>query len=232
MSVGASYKLEFRSLLQTIMFRKIIPFKLLQDLHNRHPGDNSDLDDVICKMNETLNTLHQRIKICHCELTGEKLCVFVSTVEREYQKKYKIFDGPQEEYFLLIVNHIICSSEDGYIGSVDALNLSSKITTPVTGSVAEHYLQLYVKKGYLLVPSIGKYCLSMLAITELEPYFTQFEDYLKHCFVCKRAGFIGLKCNNCEKFIHKHCHSNFNQFKPGSKPICPSCKQELPFLDQ
>lgn len=222
MSVNDQYKPEYKIILQCLLIQQMSPYTLLQNiLETESDGEFTDLDKAIRIINETISVYLQKIVILPCELTGEKMCVLVSTAERPELKCN--LTQIQSEYLYELV-HAIITSEHGFIGSIDALNLSSELEGgKVTRTMADEYLRLFLEKKLLLFRE-GMYFLSALSIAELGPFISENFD-IDNCHLCKQMVICGEKCLNCDTLLHKHCFSQFREsFKKTVK--CPNCKNE------
>lgn len=222
MSVTNQYKPEYKIILQCLLIQQMSPYTLLQNiLESETDGDYTDLDKAIKIINEHIGVFMQKIVVLPCELTGEKMCVLVSTAERPELKCN--LTQVQSEYLYELV-HAIITSENGFIGSIDALNLSSALERgKVTRIMAEEYLRLFLEKK-LLLQREGMYFLSALSIAELGPFISENFD-IDNCYLCKEMVICGEKCLNCDTLLHKHCYLQFREsFKKTVK--CPQCKVE------
>ncbi|XP_073996307.1 SMC5-SMC6 complex component Non-SMC element 1 [Rhodnius prolixus] len=217
---SSEYKPEYKTVIQFLMIHRMTPYSTLKAvLEKASDGNDTDIDKAIQVLNETIQCLLQKIVTLPCEITGERMCVLITTADREDLRNY--LTPIQTEYLHRVVNAIL-TSEDGFVGAIDAINLHTQLKKGRINCVdAENYLDVFVQKK-LLMKDQGFYCLTALSIAELGPYISEHYE-VENCLLCKTIVIVGVKCPKCEVGLHKHCFDNFKQgFKKQVK--CPKCK--------
>lgn len=125
----------------------------------------------------------------NCEITGERLIVWLNTRNDEISKLQNTFTPIELEYFQVLLKEIVVSQERYLVFSICS-NLSSTLTAPLSKTDSFKLLSKWIKSGYF-VKKDGRVYLGVRTLNEYSSYFHEYcEDYFSTCSLCSEKVFF------------------------------------------
>lgn len=223
---------------------------MFEDLTKKNPGTDRRLFDAfILAMNKALSCANFELRGCIDQYDGQVYYGVVNTVSDEQSKLGTKYTVPQIAFYKAIIEAIVQdATADGFISSIDALNLNleSQVTL-VTDSESQgsqphvpHALKNFgltqkqntlrelARDLWLDMPADGNVRLGVKSFLDLRSWFRSND--VPSCHVCNEAGIKAELCKNenCTVRIHHYCLKQiFSQIKAAK--ACPSCGTSWPF---
>ncbi|KAF7994695.1 hypothetical protein HCN44_004167 [Aphidius gifuensis] len=195
--------LGMQQFLQVIMHNEVLSDQEVSNECVRILGERSHVR-CITEINNSLSSINMAIQSGKDELTGEIFWAFVPTIKDEkmrYQSKYT-----QAQLDLLRAIFLeILDSENGFISSIDALNIQSTLEPRLSHAEAETTIGEMVSSKWLSSKE-GNIYIGVRSTIELMPFFrASHHDEFNACPICDRSLFHGHKCENCQAVHHLYC---------------------------
>ncbi|XP_071455347.1 non-structural maintenance of chromosomes element 1 homolog [Hetaerina americana] len=219
-----------QAFIQAMMCRKIVLWKdaekLLKNITQQFSkGDEQyQLQAVIDEINSRVRDLKMQLRDVTCEVTGERCCTLVVTVET-YVSRLSVKYTPNElQLFHKILDEII-SSVNGSVLLNTCINLNSNLPEDMTKSNAEDAIRRFLADKWLIEANKGSIYLGARCISELEPYLRDvYKNYIGDCPLCQQLAIVGKKCNSCFGRTHFHCLEKFNSKRGAARSnVCLKC---------
>ncbi|KAK2442783.1 hypothetical protein P8452_21230 [Trifolium repens] len=259
MSGGLS--LTHRVIIQALFSRGPLKEKdlhsMFADLTKKNPGtDRRIFDAFILAINKALTCANFELRGCIDQYDGQVYYGVVNTVSDEQSKLGTKYSVPQIAFYKAIIEAIVQDgTADGFISSIDALNLNlDSQAALVSGSQSQgseqqsQESQLHVphafksfnlsqkdktlrelaKDLWLDMTADGNVRLGVKSFLDLRSWFRSND--VPSCQVCNEAGIKAELCKNqnCTVRIHHYCLKQlFSQIKAAKD--CPSCGTSWPF---
>ncbi|KAK0090446.1 hypothetical protein PV325_000110 [Microctonus aethiopoides] len=217
--------------IQALMHKGVINEQTMRYLcTNIFERTDQTIQYYIAKANKRLECLGMGIKSANCELTGKKYWLFTSTVIPDYEninydsKLFLEFTRCELKYLSKIFGMII-NSDEGYISSINCINLVGEMEEHFTRSQADEFIKKMTQKMWLSQVD-GHIYLGVRSIIEFLPLFkTKFRENLESCSLCKLTVFFGQNCETCNIKFHTYCLEKV--LKMSSSAKCMNCHSFL-----
>ncbi|XP_063987959.1 non-structural maintenance of chromosomes element 1 homolog [Diachasmimorpha longicaudata] len=196
-------------------------------------GDNCTMS-LIEMINKRLEPFNMTIKSAICELTGRKYWVFTANVIDKVMKYPGQFTEVQLEFIRKVFSEII-NSDDGYVSTMNCINVRSQMIGKFSPTQAERMLNVMAEQMWVYHQN-GKVYIGVRSIGELMQYFKDcYADGLNVCSMCKDTLFHGHKCEECDAANHLYCLAKAFKYQKNLK--CLRCEtpvnaQNLPEVEE
>ncbi|ESO87581.1 hypothetical protein LOTGIDRAFT_127737 [Lottia gigantea] len=217
-----------RRFLQSFMSRSVLDAKDVKHLYKNECEVYSSVEEesrrnfteFVITVNNSIKPFHMEIKKGFSEEDGTNYYCLVSTSDTGITKLASEYTPTELEYYKKLIETIV-ETEEGYIGSMEALNLVEHLTKTkkMTKTDAENLLQRLQESKWVTVKN-GEISLSTRTILELEMYIKDtYPEITKLCEICKKLCIKGQSCDDCGVKLHIRCATNI--FSKQTQRKCP-----------
>ncbi|XP_050400332.1 non-structural maintenance of chromosomes element 1 homolog [Patella vulgata] len=228
-----------RLFLQSFMSRSVLDAKEVKTLYKsccekfneeyitQEDERRLQLAEFVIVINNSIKPFHMEIKKGLSEDNGTNCYCLVSTSDTAITKMASDYTATELEYFKKLIE-LVVESDVGYIGSVEALNLTESLTNTkkMSKTDAENLLKR-MKADRWLILNEGQVSLSTRTILELDMYITDtYPEAAKICELCKKLCLKGQMCEECGVKLHVHCASRIFSKQNQRKCLGQRCNAE------
>ncbi|KAJ3647581.1 hypothetical protein Zmor_019452 [Zophobas morio] len=175
------------------------------------------LKTLVIEINREICKQSFKIATTICEITGDKVFVWLNTKSDELSRLQVGFSAVELEYFHAILQEIV-TSDDHTIQYPRAINIASTLTATLSRDNGEKALIRWIKGGYY-VKQDERVFLGPRTILEFTTFLRTNTENCS-CDLCSELVFVGETCNSCSKTFHKLCINKYLQ----NQQSCPSCR--------
>lgn len=171
--------------------------------------DINMLERLVAEINGTISKQSFKLKFFVCEVTNQKVLVWLNTKNDDISKLQIKFSPVELEYFHAILQELI-HNEEHRLTTIVCINITSTLTSHLTRENGQKLLNIFLKNGYFVVKGAYIYLGPRLIL--------EFTIYLKtHCpeSVCTLCSELVFCVSN---FYYNHFrneffeHIEFNKF--------------------
>lgn len=185
----------------------------------------------ITEVNDLLNHLGYELRSIVSDYTDVKYYGICQNLEDSSASESLGLKAEQVQLYYKFIEAVINAAQ----------NLNSTVTVGevldlapenMAQSAAQSTINKFCELGYCEI--IGdKVRIGPRGLLEFRPTFVQMEgkdegeDDIHSCMVCLDFILAGVKCSQCNCFLHKRCLESLNQ----EKWVCPYCKTTEPYIE-
>lgn len=162
--------------------------------------DINMLERLVAEINGTISKQSFKLKFFVCEVTNQKVLVWLNTKNDDISKLQIKFSPVELEYFHAILQELI-HNEEHRLTTIVCINITSTLTSHLTRENGQKLLNIFLKNGYFVVKGAYIYLGPRLIL--------EFTIYLKtHCpeSVCTLCSELVFCVSN---FYYNHFRNEF-----------------------